>query len=71
MAAAACGAWSRKTWGWRLAIAIFTVNGLGDLVQAFSGHTVEGILGVVVAGAGAGALVYWLTLPRVKAAFDQ
>ena len=65
MGVAAWGCWLGRLWAWRLAIAIFVANGFGDLVQIFNGRVFEGALGSTVVL----ALVFWLTRPRVKAAF--
>ena len=65
MAAASLGCFSRRSWGRHLAIAIFAVNGAGDVVQLFIGHVLEGTIGVTAAG----LLIYWLTRPNVKDAF--
>jgi hypothetical protein len=52
--------------GWRMAIAIFAANGLGDAVQIFAGRVIEGFIGITVVV----AIVVWLTRPQVKAAFE-
>ena len=65
MAAASFGCFSRRNWGRHLAIAIFAVNGAGDVVQLFIGHILEGTIGVTAAG----LLIYWLSRPSVKEAF--
>jgi uncharacterized membrane protein YccC len=56
-----------KPWGWWLAIVIFAANGIGDVLQFVMGRLLEGAFGVVVAG----ALVFWLTRPSVRAAFGR
>ena len=65
MASASFGCFSQRAWGRLLAIAIFTVNGAGDVVQLFHGNVVEGAIGVVAAG----LLIFWLSRPSVKEAF--
>ena len=65
MASTSIGYFSRRAWGRLLAIAIFAVNGLGDVVQLLIGHILEGAIGVTAAG----LLIYWLTRLRVKEAF--
>jgi hypothetical protein len=65
MAVTAWGCLRRRLWGWKLAVAIFAANGLGDLGQIFAGHILEGALGITVVG----AILLWLTRPSVKAAF--
>jgi hypothetical protein len=65
MASASIGWFRRRTWGWRLAVAIFVVNGLGDCAQLFLGHVLEGGIGV----AAAGAILFYLSRPAVRALF--
>jgi hypothetical protein len=67
MAAASVGAFGRRCWGWMLAVAIFGVNGVGDAVHMASGALLGGAIGV----AAAGAILWWLTRPRVRALFDR
>jgi hypothetical protein len=52
-------------WDWRLAAAIFLVNGLGDVAQIFMGHLLEGGIGV----AAAGTILFYLSRPNVRAGF--
>lgn len=65
MALASFGCFARRPWGRWLAIAIFAANGTGDFVQILMGHVVEGVIGVIVAG----ALIYFLTRRSVAEAF--
>lgn len=65
MAAAAFGTAMRKRWGLSLATAILLINALGDAARAISGAWLSGLIGLSVAG----ALVWWLTRPRVRAVF--
>jgi hypothetical protein len=65
MASAAVGCLRRRRWGWRLALAIFAINGLGDLFQLVTGHLVEGGVGTAVAG----AVLIHLSRPAVRGAF--
>jgi hypothetical protein len=51
LAVAGIGWFKCRLWGWRLAVAVIATQVLGDLVNAFSGHVVEGGLGVAIAGA--------------------
>jgi hypothetical protein len=62
----AWGCLNGSLWGWRMAIAIFAANGLGDAAQIFTGRIVEGFIGLAVVV----TIVFWLTRPRVKAAFQ-
>jgi hypothetical protein len=65
LAVAAAG-WSlRRIWGWRLAVAIIATQIAGDLVNAFSGHPLEGGIGVVIAS----ALLVYLMRTEVKTTF--
>lgn len=65
--AAGIGCLRRREWGRRLALAIFLVNGAGDAVQLIMGRVIEGGVGV----AAAGALVFALTRPSVRARFAR
>jgi len=66
LAVAAAGWFKRRLWGWWLAVAVIAIQVLGDLVNAFSGRAVEGAIGVTIAG----LLLFYLTRPQVRAAFD-
>lgn len=65
MASAGAGCVLQRKWGWWLAVAIFALNGLGDAAQIVLGHYVEGAIGV----AAAGTILFYLSRPRVRAAF--
>jgi hypothetical protein len=65
LAVAGIGWFKCRLWGWRLAVAAIATQVLGDLVNAFSGHVVEGGLGVAIAG----ALLLYLLSANVKAVF--
>lgn len=65
MAGAGTGCFLRHRWGWALSIIIFAVNGLGDAAQLFMGRTLEGSVGVVVAG----GLLWYLTRPAIRTSF--
>jgi hypothetical protein len=67
MALASYGATRRRRWGWRLALAIFIANALGDASRALVGGWAEAIIGVTVAS----AIVWWLLQPRVRAGFES
>lgn len=62
---ASIGCFLRQPSGWWVAVAIFAANGVGDIVQLVTGHFLEGAFGVLVAG----ALIFYLTRPSVRAAF--
>jgi hypothetical protein len=64
--ATSAGCFQRRRWAWRLAIAVFLVNGLSDAARIPFGAVGEGVLGVV-----ATSLIVWgLTRPRVRALFS-
>ena len=67
MAVASIGCFGAKQWGWGLAVIIFSINGLGDLVQIFLGRVTEGLVGV----AAAAIILYWLSRMNVRAAFGE
>ena len=67
LAVAAAGWFKRRLWGWWRAVAVIAIQVLGDLVNAFSGRAVEGAIGVTIAG----LLLFYLTRPQVRAAFDR
>jgi hypothetical protein len=60
--------WLRRVlWGWRLAVAIFVAQALGDLTHAFRGDLAGGLFGFAIAS----ALLLYLLRPRVKAVFTK
>jgi hypothetical protein len=65
-AVAAYGCLSRRRWGWRLAIAIFAIHGVGDLANGLAGDLVSGAVGVLAAS----AIIYGLTRRGVAAQFN-
>ena len=65
MASASVGCLRRRIWGWRLALAIFVINGLSDAGQILIGHFLEGGIGVAVAG----AILFYLSRPKVRGTF--
>jgi hypothetical protein len=66
MASASIGCFRKRTWGWWLALTIFTVNGLGDAVQIVLGHYAEGGIGVLVTA----MILFYLTRRRTRLAFS-
>jgi hypothetical protein len=66
MAATSWGAIRRTRWGWALAIAIFAINGVGDVARILMGDVVEGLTGVTIAG----AIVVALSQRRIRQAFN-
>ena len=65
LALAAIGWFKRRLWAWRLAVAIIATQVLGDAVNLFLGHFLEGATGVLFAG----ALLFYLLRPNIRAAF--
>jgi hypothetical protein len=58
--------WFRhRVWGWRLAVAVITIQALGDIINLIRGDWLRGAIGVAVAGA---LLIYLLSL-RIRAEF--
>jgi len=66
MASTCIGCFLRRRWSWRLAVAIFAANGLGDTIQLLLGHILEGGIGVAVAG----TILFYLTRPRVRNSYS-
>src|ERR1700686_611130 len=65
LAGSGIGWFKRHIWGWRLAVAIIAIQIVGDLVNIFLGCTIEGAIGVTVAG----ALLFYLFQTPVRAVF--
>src|SRR5437660_9480527 len=65
--AAGTGWFRRRLWGWRLAVGIITTQVLGDLVDFLMGDFVRGGTGFAIAG----ALLFYLLRPEVRAAFER
>jgi len=65
MAVAGLGWFRRRHWGWRLAVAIIVLQGLGDLVNFLRGDFVRGGIGATIAG----ALLLYLFSENVKKSF--
>lgn len=51
LALAAVGWFHRRSWGWRLAVALIAAQVLGNLVNFFRGRVLEGAVGITIAGA--------------------
>jgi hypothetical protein len=62
---AGIGWFRRRLWGWRLTVAIMTVQVLGDVVNCVRGDWLRGGTGVIIAG----ALLLFLLQPRIRATF--
>ncbi|MGA3324128.1 MAG: hypothetical protein ABSF45_06620 [Terriglobia bacterium] len=65
LAVAGTGWFKRRMWGWGLATAIIATQVLGDLVNVFMGDFVRGVVGATIAG----ALLFYLLRPQIRAAF--
>jgi hypothetical protein len=65
LAAAAGGWFTRRRWGWLLAVLVISVQVLGDAVNLVRGNCLQGATGVVIAG----LLLAYLVSRRVRAAF--
>ena len=61
------GWFRRRLWGWRLAVVIIAIQVLGDITNLIRGDWLRGGIGVVVAG----ALLFYLGTPRVRAEFSN
>lgn len=66
MALASIGCFRHRKWGWRLAVAIFALSGLGDAVQIAMGRFLEGGVGV----AAAGVTLFYLSRTGVRSTFS-
>jgi small-conductance mechanosensitive channel len=62
---AAVGWFLQRLWGWRLAIAIITIQLVADLLNLLRGDFVRGPVGILVAG----ALLIYLLRRDVKTVF--
>jgi hypothetical protein len=67
LAVASIGWFRLRIWGWRLGIAIIATQVLGNAVNIFRRHFVEGGVGLVIAG----ALLLYLLRKDVKGVFES
>ncbi len=65
MACASAGCFRWRIWGWRLAVAVFALNGIGDAVQLLMGRIIEGGVGVLAAG----LFLFYLARTNVRQVF--
>jgi hypothetical protein len=65
LTSAGVGWFNRRRWAWSLAVAIIVTQIVGDFVNLYLGSVIEGAIGV----AAAGALLFYLLRPPVRAAF--
>jgi hypothetical protein len=65
LAMAATGWFRRTSWGWQLATAIIALQIAGNLITLARGEVWKGTVGALLAG----ALLFYLLRPPVRAAF--
>jgi hypothetical protein len=65
LAVAGAGWLKRRRWGWWLTVAIVATQVLGNLVNIFLRHFVEGGIGAMIAG----SLLFYLLRSKVKTVF--
>jgi len=65
LALAGTGWLKRKRWAWWLAVVIIGTQVLGDATNFFYRRTLQGVVGVTIAG----ALLIYMTRPYVRAIF--
>ncbi|HZQ69782.1 MAG TPA: hypothetical protein VFA68_14765 [Terriglobales bacterium] len=64
---AGLGWFRRRRWGWLLAVAIISINLLGNLFNAFRGEWFKGGVGVVIAG----VLLAYMTSGKIREYFRR
>ena len=67
LALSAVGWFRRRRWGWQLAAGIIAAQILGGVGNAARGDLLKGAFGALAAG----ALLFYLTQPSVRAAFRR
>lgn len=67
LAVATLGWFKRRYWGWLLAVAVIATQVLGDAANLFLGHFLQGIVGVLIAG----ALLLYLLRRDVRSHFQS
>lgn len=67
LAIAATGWFKRRFWAWRVAVAIITIQVLGDLANVFLGRIVEGAMGATIAG----VLLFYLLRVPMRSALER
>lgn len=65
LAIAGTGWLKRRRWGWQLAVVIIGTQVLGDVTNIFYGRIIPGVVGVTIAG----ALLFYMTRPFIRACF--
>jgi hypothetical protein len=63
LALAGVGWFMRRAWGWRLAVAIISIQALGDAITLLTGDLVKGSVGFAIAS----ILLIYLLRPKVRA----
>ena|SRR5436190_23404189 len=63
----AAGLWSRSFWGYRLALAILTVNLIGDAGSALLREDPRTLIGLPIGG----LLIAYLLRPQIKGLFEK
>jgi hypothetical protein len=61
----ATGWFRHRRWGWALATIIIAIQIPGDIINAASGHLLQGLIGATIAS----ALLFYLLRPSVRSAF--
>lgn len=67
LALAAAGWFNRRLWAWWLTLAIIATQVLGGAGNLVLGHFLEGVTGVLIAG----ALLFYLLRPSTRSAFSS
>ena len=62
----AIGWFRRRRWGWLLATIIIAIQIPGDIINAATGHLIQGLIGAIIAS----ALLFYLLRPSVRCAFS-
>ena len=65
-AIAALGLWRKRRWGYFTAIAVLSINLLGDLINVVSGNEPRAIIGVPIAA----LIIIYLLRPKVRTFFS-
>jgi hypothetical protein len=62
----AIGWFRRRRWGWLLATIIIAIQIPGDIINAATGHLIQGLIGAIIAS----ALLFYLLRRSVRCAFS-
>jgi hypothetical protein len=65
LAIASTGWLKRRPWEWQLALVIVETQVLGDITNIFYGRIIQGVVGITIAG----ALLFYITRPFIRACF--